>query len=661
MQQTCSSQSTLAHRLRMRLCLRHCLVGYWGFGLVCLLVTGAAGAAGQPQVLVEVDRTRLYEGESLRYRVTLNHVENPTAPKLDGFDDFDVKSLGETPLHSRQITIINGRTSEIVRYGRAYDYRLTPRKSGPQTIPAPSAVVEGVELKGQTVAIEVVPPGDQDIALLEVDVDRAFVYPMQPFTVTLKILVKELPEPYEDRSPVAVQSQPPKLSIPWVQDDSLPDGLEAKVPWQQWLGAIQSRRRGGFSINSLSSNSIFSLFDDTLAFLPKARRVSRLDATGKAINYQEFTLARTFVPQKVGEYSFGPVTVKGTFAGRLDASHGLLGEEIYAVAKPVQVVVKDVPLLGRPDSYIGAVGQFQVSADLSPTQAQVGDPMTLTITLRGEGTLENAIEPDLNRIAEITERFKVYEATSRTEGNTKQFTYSLRPKQSGTEPFPEIPVAYFDVDQEKYVELATKAIPIEVTQAERLSQQDIAMASSGRPAGRSIETQQGGIFANISDLAALKNESISPDRWFLGYLGAAGCFVVVVLVTRQVQRLTSDQALLRRRAAPGKARRRLRDALAAIDSNRYQDAAEHLRDSLVGLVADVADEPAAGLTSGDVQTRLRDMGIDEDVIDRLCQLLDACDSTRYGASGDALLGLRQDADNLLNTLMQTLKRKKMLG
>ena len=124
-------------------------------------------AAQEPELIVEIEKREIYEGESVLYRVTLNHVENPTAPVLDGFDDFQVTPLGEQSLDSRQITIINGRRTETVRRGRQYNYRLTPLRSGTLTIPAPTATVDGEVLTGREITLQVRPPDEQDSVILE--------------------------------------------------------------------------------------------------------------------------------------------------------------------------------------------------------------------------------------------------------------------------------------------------------------------------------------------------------------------------------------------------------------------------------------------------------------------------------------------------------------
>ena len=141
---------------------------------VVIALCAYAGGAGaqEPEILVEVDRQKVYLGESIIYNVTVNHVENPSAPQLSGFDSFSVETVGQQSLDSHQISIINGRRSEIIRRGRLYQYRLTPLSAGQQTIPSPTATIDGNTIRGREVPIAVVAPEKQDVVLLEVASDR---------------------------------------------------------------------------------------------------------------------------------------------------------------------------------------------------------------------------------------------------------------------------------------------------------------------------------------------------------------------------------------------------------------------------------------------------------------------------------------------------------
>jgi len=627
---------------------------------VLLCATGLPAADYQPEVLVEVDRTQIYEGESILYRVTLNHVENPSPPELQVMDDFEVASLGERSLDSTQITIINGRRTETVRRGRQYNYHLTPRRTGLLKIPGPVVKVDDRVLRGREVTVNVAAPDDQDVVIMKITSAPESVYPTQPFAVTLSIVVKELPEPYSERDPVAVQSTPPRLEIPWVDDDQLPKGVEAVRDWQRWLGPLENRSGAGFGINNLGHSQILSLFDQRPStFYPRPQRIKRPDKSGREVGYRQYELTRRFVPKRIGRYRFGPVTLKGQFAASYDPDRGMQAQRVYVVAPQITVTVKDVPEEGRPDSYVGAVGDFRLRGELHPAKAKVGDPMTLTLTLSGEGSLDGAFPPDLMRVEEIAEQFKVYEATESTEGNSRQFTYSLRPLKEGIKEFPAVPVSYFDVNTDKYVTLKTDPVTIEVAKADRLSGHQIAYSRRGSlPAGGDVQVREEGIFANITELSAVRDQSIRPVRWLAGLGGVAGLYLAVAVVVWQVRRRGGDVALQRRSTAASRARARLRKASSEMKAGGWREGADHVEVALIGLVADMADLPEAGLTPREVELHLQCCSVDEDLIGRLHVVLETCEAARYGAPDAAVGDLGREAEALLGPLLKSLKANR---
>ncbi|MBI85395.1 MAG: hypothetical protein CMJ81_19555 [Planctomycetaceae bacterium] len=641
-------------------------------GAFCLsLLVGLAGsslAADEAELIVELGREAIYEGESVRYRVTLNHVENPSPPQLEALDtDFEVKPAGERSLNSHRVTIINGRRSEIRRFGRAYDYLLTPRRAGILEIPAPVAQVDGRLLRGRALTLEVVAPQDQDTVVLEIRSDRESVYPMQQFTVTLHVGIKALPEPLSSRHPIELLQQLnrrvplPALAVPWVDDDKLPGGVKPERSWRKWLENLQSRSGAGFSLNNLGNSSVFSLFDERpMAFLPPSGRVEKKDQAGVDAQYWNFEFARTFTPHQLGSLSFGPVTLKGTFVTEVNSQNEATTRQIYAVARPLVVTAKDVPSDGRPKSYIGAIGQFEVTNRLAPTRAKVGDPLTLTVTLRGQGTLEAARAPDLAQIPAVTDQFRVYEATEETREGQRQFTYSLRPLQAGTVEFPPIPLSYFDVRQEKFITLRSEPISLVVEEAEQLDDDEIALAATGNGRRAAIEASQDGLLANINDPSVLVDQSVDAPRWFLLFACMGGGYVVVLVVSDHVRQFFGDGDLQRRRLAPGRARRRLQEAGAQVQGGQLRGAVDALGGALIGLVADVAGIEESGLTSAEVEMQLRNMGVETEAVRRMSELLEMCDGVRYGASHSALQGLDDDTRLLLEELISILKRKKFL-
>ena len=630
---------------------------------VCItfVATGAAIAQGTPQVLVELDRSRAYEGQPVLYRVTLNHIESPSPPKLVGFDDFDVTLLREQPINSRSVTIINGHRTETVRYGHVYDYRLVPRRIGNLTIPGPIAMVDGRQIRGPDRTIRVIAPGEQDTIRMTITADHEMVYPTQPFTVTLTVEVKGLSENL-NRNPMGVQSNPPALTIPWVNDKQLPEGLKPSTDWERWLGPMQNPSGTGFSINGIGGGSVFTLFDERLfAFSPRPKIVTRTDRDGNESMYWQYRFSRTFTSGNVGNYKFGPVTLKGMFAvGESDRSR-LQGEEIYAVARPITISVRNVPEDGRPDSYIGAVGTFTWNARLMPTKTKVGDPITLTLTLKGIGSLDQAVAPDLKTISEIAKNFKVHDATQEIKNDAVQFTYTLRPLKVGVDSFPPIPASYFDVDSGRFVALKTEPISITVEKTNKLANHQI-LASNGRSSGRSkeIELHREGIFANVTDPTEVYDQSVNPSAWLLVLVALVFGYIMVAFVVLRHQCLHGDQSLVRRRLAVKKAKNRLKQGLAEFTSDNIAAGADQIRSAFIGLVADATGITEAGLTQKDVELKLCEINIDGKLVLRLAKTLEACDAARYGTFDISTDGFCSDVDGLFGDLIRSLKKKKLL-
>jgi hypothetical protein len=626
-------------------------------------------AADEPEVQATLASPRVYEGQAVRYQIQISGSGEVGEPQLKGFDDFEVTSLGKRVSSSNfSFAIVNGRVTQSSQGAVAqFSYRLAPRKLGTLKVPAPIVTVDGKEYKGRELTLEVLPADGQDSVLLEIAADRTTVYPTQPFTVTLSVFVKPLPGAYAYRDPVGVQPDPPgppRLQIPWAIDEKLPEGLTASSPWNDWLNQWISRgaENAGFGINNLSREDVFSLLGGvSVKFHPLPRRVAHRDRGGKEMSYWRYDFPRTFTAKRTGAFRFGPVSLEGTFGTRLDPMGELSGDEIYAVGRALDITVRDVPEKDRPDTYIGAVGKFTVAAEMVPTQAKVGDPMTLTLSLSGRGSLQSAMAPNLAKIPGVAERFKIYEATQQVKDNVCRFTYSMRPQVEGNEPFPAVAIAYFDADAEKYVPIQSDPIPLQVAKADRLSGDQIVSTAAGPARAKAdLEANRGGIFANVSELGEVRDEAVHPERWLSALGGLAGAYLALVLLVARQRRLAGDPALARRRAAAAKSRRRLQAAKAEFQAQRSREAAEQLRAAVVGLVADAADLAEAGLTARDVHRQFETWELPPALIAQVDRLLETCDAARYGAVDGALGQLADSSPGLLQTLIQNLKAKKRL-
>lgn len=598
----------------------------------CLIASTAW--CGEPQVTTSTDKSRLYEGDSVIYRVTVSNIDNGSTPTLANTDDFEVENLGQSTQSFQSFSNINGRITNNSVNNVLHTFRLTPRRTGIVTIPTVVIEADGRKYTGRSINLNVLAAAAQDLAYLTMTTDRQKAYPLTPFTVTLNVFVKALPAPLESIDPVSIGLER-KLMIPWAQDERLPKGVEATVNVDRWLGTRIHRDGVGFAINDLSAGNTFSFLPDREAttFEFPHEKVRRPDANGKETLYYHYKVERTFIAKKPGSISFGPATLRGSFAtGSDNQASRLRDEPVYALAKRIVVDIEDVPQAGRPDSYTGAIGQFTFRSQLTPTSAKTGDPMTLTLTLSGQGTIDSAGAPDLKKMPAITKDFRVYDATENATSSSRTFTYSVRPLRAGITEFPAVPIAYFDGNKGEYVTIATDPIAVTITEADRLSHSDIVSApqSTAAPIASKLIANADGLFANITDPAMVRNESVHPKRWATGIASLTLAYLAVVIATQRRRSAAVDESVVRRKGAIGAAQANLKEARDRLHEGDVRNGADKVRTALVGLVAAAANVPEEAMTPRDVRQRLEEWGVIAELREQTVRLLEECDGARYG-------------------------------
>ena len=630
--------------------------------LLCTPGSLLLAADEKPELLVEIAKNQLYEGESVQYQVTLNHTDERVKPDMSAFTDFKVKLLQSSPINFSSTQIINGKRTDTVLRGMRYIYSLTPQTTGELEVPAPTVTLSnGEKLVGRTLALNVRPPGEQDLVKLYITASPQSVFPTQEFEVTLSVAIKALPDDLADRDPLSfLRRQLPQLEIPWVSEKQLPEGIQPTSSANRWLTNLQSASGVGFNINNVmtQSGSLFDMGRRPAAFAPQAKRVTLPDATGKDTTYWFYEFPRRFVADRPGQFSFGPATLKGGFVTGVSESGQLYGENIFASAQPITIVVNDVPTEGQPDDYCGAIGKFNNwNATFNPTQTRVDSPVTLTLTLRGTGSTADIKPLDLEKIPAIAKNFKTYEGTRQDDDGVVKFVYTLRPENENIKEFPAVPVSYFDVETGRYETLTTRPVPIEVGPAEKLSSSQIVGAGGLMNKHQELQVSSEGIFANVTDPAEVYDQSARPELWFSVLGGLVLAYIIIAFGTKRYRRLHEDENRVRRRGAIGRAKGRIAEGRRLLKDGQTTRGAEEVHAALAGLVATAAGLPESGMTTTDACRQLKDFGAEEQLIDDLRELFETCDATRYGGSDATLHGLIDKLDSLMTQTASTLKKQ----
>ena len=420
--------------------------------LFLLIMQATASFAFQePEMRVGVSADEIFVGESVDYTVEIRNSDKPTRPDLSAIRElFDVVEVGDESRNQSSTTIINGRISQSVYFSHVYQFRLTPKQAGELQIPAPVATIDGKALTGPKLSLRVITPEPQDLVVVEMNASQTKVYPTQPFTVTLTILVRPLPDNSNTDPLRPLRREPPHIEANWIDT---PDGLEAGA-LKEWLQPLVSRNSIGLTLNNIGSGGFFG---ETAVFDLSKGREARDDLDGKSVKYFKYELSRTYTGVKFGKYTFGPTVLKGAFVSGVEAN-GYLARRLVASSPAIEVEVREVPR-PRPPSYCGGIGEFVAEAKSSTTKLRVGDPLTLTLQIKRSsesGSLELLSAPDLSTMEPLVADFDLIDKdpTGRIDGQVKEFEYVMRPKRADVN-IPALKFSTFDPGTESFEDVTT--------------------------------------------------------------------------------------------------------------------------------------------------------------------------------------------------------------
>ena len=124
-----------------------------------------------------------------------------------------------------------------------------------------------------------------------------------------------------------------------------------------------------------------------------------------------------------------------------------------------------LPEEGKPEGFSGAVGKFGFNVSVSPTEVKEGDPITLRMTVNGEGNLTAFEMPSLSS----KDNFKLYDPQIIEKDNIKKSEQVIIPNSAEVIQVPKIQFSYFDPDLKRYQTITRGPFPITVTKPRKPS------------------------------------------------------------------------------------------------------------------------------------------------------------------------------------------------
>lgn len=540
-------------------------------GIVVLSALIVGHAVADVQVQAQVDQSRpIYAGSPFAYSIIVANGGQPDNVDLSPLQSYNPSE----PSTQSRTSIINGRTSSY----QILTYQLLAPSKGDFTIPSVSVTVDGRNYQTNPVAISVVEPGTTKQIDVEAELSTQTCYVGQPVILTMSFYV------WAD---IVRAKQIANIDI--------------QVPALEDTAFIQE------DIDSIPANT-------TQAVLPvngHEENVYQDQLLHEGVNCVRVRLTKVLIPKKAGTVNLKPASVTADLAvsQKTQSRDRFFGDffgpqyeyQRFGVqSDPIRLTVQELPQAEKPNDFYGLVGNYTISADATPKEVNVGDPITLTIRIGGIQYLKPVQWPDIEKIPGMAESFKI--PSERSDGeiqnNAKVFTQTIRPNHETVKQIPAIPLSFFDADAGKYRTVATKPIPLQVSPTRIVTGGDVEshQFSSGK---KQIKAIQEGLSANYTSSDALVNQRFSPlaamtSPTFIGLYAIPFAALLVSLISRYALADSSQ-----RRAAN---RRKKAHALAAKQlhhSVSHEKPSQQVLTTLKQYVADKFNKFAGALTAQD--------------------------------------------------------------
>ncbi len=540
--------------------------------LLALALGLLAGAAHAQELRVQTSDPPYFVGEPVDLQLVASGFAREPQPEVsvESAASGTLELLGMSPNVRSSITVVDGRVTRLETVQFVFRYRFVARAAGAHAL-GPFRVKQGqfeANAGAVTLQVKAVPPSGQ---------------------IRLRLVLPETP---------IYPGQRVRLRIEW------------------WIATQLREHLHRYRIRS-------QLFDRTDAFRflapesePGATELSLETAAGQvtlpaevrsqSIAGEEFLVVaaeRTMVPLKTGTFDFEPasVVVDIVTRWRRDLFGGRVPERIRkrrAEDLPRRLVVREIPRSGRPPGFAGAVGQgftLEVSADRSVVR--VGDPIQLTLVLRGDGNLESAGLPALVEDVGLSPqqfRLPAGDLDGVVEGGAKTFTVPIRAITESVREIPPLHYAYFDPVAQAFRSTQSRPIALSVRPASLVTAGDVVMGESpdlvaaSAPNGMARVVQEepsaGGFIPVGANLSIVREpeELLGQARVAVGSVGLGAIYAVSLALLGSSfvlrRRADVDPELLRQRRALRQQRNLIVSARSQPRSQALKTIAEALRE-----------------------------------------------------------------------------------
>lgn len=582
------------------------------FTLLFALCLVSAASASDIQFEVTVDRNKIALGEALQLSLAFHGTQSVSAPSIEKIDGFDARYLGP----STMVSIVNGVvTSEITHV-----YTLVPLKTGTFTIGPFSAEVQGKTLSSKPITIEVVsaPSGGQPYSrqqtqeepsatkisaeelkdriflILSVGKRKAYLNEIMPLTIKLyvnRLGVRDIQFPVIETNDFSIE----KFGQPKQYREEFGGVLYDVIEFATDMFAIKP---GEFTLGPAKLNC------NLVVQRQAQRRRTPFDDNSFGGFFNDDIFEDFF-----GRYEAYPLELKST---------------------ELPITVLPLPQEGKPEGFDGALGNFQLNVSGTPLEVKAGDPITLKMTVKGEGNLDTVKTPKL----QSKDGFKVYDPQAKQSEFEKIFEQVIIPDSEKITYIPQINFSFFNTKTGQYEVLTHNPIPITVSKADETQTKLIEL-----PQAQVNIAQKEELGRDIVYLKSSPGQFRKISRYLYQSLGfwlfqilSFIIFLSILIFNLRQQRLITDQRYARRLQAPAKAKKGIKEIERLLRENKAEAFFDAVFRIIREYLADRFHLPAGGITAITIEELSKEKGIAQGTLDKIKNIFTDCDMARYAPS-----------------------------
>ncbi|MBR2073962.1 MAG: protein BatD, partial [Fibrobacter sp.] len=305
----------------------------------------------------------------------------------------------------------------------------------------------------------------------------------------------------------------------------------------------------------------------------------------------------------------------------------------------VNITVKPLPAQGKPADFSGMVGDYKFSADFDRTNLKVGEALTLSINIKGDGTPGTITDPKLPDFSEFRSVPPENNISKKVTGNkvitSKDIKVFLYPKKKGSFEIPAINYSWFNPAKKKYETATAGPWTIEVekgdTGAEAIFQSPVA-GSAGPSAVQKQEIESLGSDIRFIHTSAAKADSPAPYKsvlfWIL-FTAAIPFYIVATLLVKIRRKRNSNAALVRKGHANKQLKEKFAQARKALETGDGKGFFAALENGLLNYLSDTTNLEFKGMTRPQMKEELARLGVKEETIAAIDSWLEKCAFVRY--------------------------------